>query len=195
MKKREVVTLNQIFSSKQALSFKKLKDTEWPENLVKIKEDFTREFKLFWPGICAVFLKKIMEVLNVPVADVMVDAWNKCREIMQYADLKKYPPDKTYMVPLAEHEIPSKFPITLEIYVNNQKVCELIFDVKFSLILGGIILEIKGGRIMKLHSGSFKGKGSIMYQDMVVFDQKTSPFTLPGVIDLGEGVPIPKIAA
>src|SRR4030043_1057674 len=122
MKKREVVTLNQIFSSKVASSFKKLKNTEWPENLTKMEDDFNRESKLFLPALCAVILKKIMEVLNVKVENVMVATWNKCREILQYADLKKYPPDKTYMVPLTEHDIKSTFDPKLEIYVNNQLV-------------------------------------------------------------------------
>jgi hypothetical protein len=193
MKKREVVTLKQIFSSKVASSFKKLKNTEWPENLAKMEDDFARESKLFFPGVCAAILNKIMEVLDVKVEDTMVNVWNKCREILQYADLKKYPPDKTYMVPLTEHDIKSTFDPELDIYVNNQLVHKLVFHIEIILTLGGVILEIKGGKIMKLHPGSCKGSGSIACEGMLIFNQRTSPFTLPGEIDLGDGVPIPKL--
>jgi hypothetical protein len=195
MKKQGVATLNQIFSSKKALSSKKMNNPEWSDNISKLKESFAKESKFFWPAVCAIVLKKIMEVINVKVVDVLVPAWNKYREIQQYADLKKYPPDKIYMVPLAEHVIKSEYTPELEIFINNQSVCTLRFSVEVSLTLGGVILEIKGGKIMKLHTGSCKGAGSIACEGFLIINQKTSPFTLPGEITLGEGVPISKFAA
>ena len=92
MKHREVVTLDQVLSSKKALSSKKLKKGELSEGVTKLKESFTKEVKIFWPAVCVIILKKLLETLNVKIASVLVDAWKKYQEIRQYTDAKKYPP-------------------------------------------------------------------------------------------------------
>jgi hypothetical protein len=194
MKKQALVTLDQIFSSKKAMSSKKMKNTEISKSVTKLKETLAKEVKIFWPAACAIMLKKILGTINIKLADFLVNAWNKYREIEQYTDPKKYPPDKTYMVPLAEHVVKSVFTPKLGICVNNQQVTELSFTIEVSLTLGGVILEIKGGKIMKLHTGSCKGAGNIYCEGMMIISQKTSPFTLPDEISLGNGIPIRKLA-
>ena len=99
------------------------------------------------------------------------------------------------MVPLSEHTIDYLYNPTMDILVNNQTVSTLKFGIKVYFTLEGTILEIKGGKIMKLHSGSCKAGGSIMCEGITILTQKTSPLHLPGEIDLGKGMPIPKMAA
>ncbi len=192
MTKQEVVTLDQVFSSGEKLSPKELKKAESSGHLAKVKEILSN-VKVFWPAACDIILKKLLETLNVNMANFMVSTWNKYREIEQYTDAKTFPRTQTYMVPLTEHTIDASYEPSMEILVNNQPVATLNFIISVYLTLEGIILEIKGGKIMKLHTGSCKAGGSIMCEGQLIFEKTTSPFTLPGEIDLGKGILIPKL--
>jgi hypothetical protein len=193
MIENETVTLNQLLSSEKELSAKKLMKAESCDNLAYLKKLLTKEVKIFWPVVCSFILKKLVEILDQKVSDVMIAAWNKYKDIVQYTDAEKYPPDETYLVPLVEHTIESVYEPSLEILFNNQPVGELNFEITFFITLEGIALEIKGGKIMKVNTGSCKGGGSIKCEDITIFEKETSPFNLPGSIDLGKGIPIPKL--
>jgi hypothetical protein len=193
MMDQEVLTLNQVLSTETELSEKKMKDTESCDSIAKLEKFLTKEVKILWPIACNFILKKLMEVLNVKVPDVLVTAWSKYKDIAQYTNKKRYPPSETYMVPLATHTVESIYEPSIEVLFNNQLIGEIKFEITVFLVVEGIILEIKGGKIMKLHTGSFYGGGSIKCEGKLIFEKQTNPFTLPGVIDLGEGISIPKL--
>jgi hypothetical protein len=193
MTDREALTLNQLFSTETGLSDKQMTEAESCDSMVELKKRLTQEAKTVWPIARGIILKKLVEMLNIRVPDIMVAAWNKYEAIAKYTDGKQYPPSETYMVPLAEHTIESVHKPSLEICLNNQPVGEIKFEITLFIKVEGIILEIKGGRIMKVHTGSCKGGGSLKCEGQLLLKKETSPFELPGTIDLGEGVPIPKL--
>jgi len=193
MTDNEVITLNQLLSSKAELSAKELKKAESRENVARIKDIIKKEVKARWPVAFGFILKKLMESLDPKVSDVMIAAWKKYQDIVQFTDEKKYPPDKTYLVSLAEHTMESTYNPTIEILFNNQKVSEISFEIKVYLKIEGINLEIQGGKIMKIHTGSCKGGGSVKLEDLTILEKETESFTLPGSIILGKGITIPKV--
>jgi len=194
MKDNETVTLSRFFSSETKSSTKELMKAESHDNVADIKEIIKEQVKVPWPVACGFILRKFMEALDTKVSDVMIEAWKKYKDIVQYTDEKKYPPDETYCVSLAEHTIESVHKPYLEILFDNQPVGKRIkFEIKIFLTVEGIALEIQGGKIMKVHTGSCKGGGSIKLEDFTILEKETKSFTLPGSISLGQGIPIPKL--
>jgi hypothetical protein len=189
---QDVLTLNQLLSAETELSARQMKNAESSGNIAKLEEFLTKEVKILWPVACKIILKKLMEVLNVKVPDVLVTAWSKYKEIAQYTNKKKYPPGETYMVPLATHTVDTSYEPSLQVCFNNQPIGEINFEITVFITLEGAVLEIKGGKIMKLHMGSCYGGGSLECEGNLIFEKQTTPFNLPGEIDLGEGIPIPK---
>jgi hypothetical protein len=120
----------------------------------------------------------------------MVKAWNKYRELLKYTDKEKYPPDVSVLVPLAEHTIKSEHKPYIEILINDKSVGKIDFNINISLTLKGIILKIRDGKIKEIQTGSCKGKGTIKCEDLVILEKETESFSLPGSINLGEGIPI-----
>lgn len=145
---------------------------------------------LQWTSAKAEILEKIDDLLNVDLATVMSRAWKKYTKLLDYADAKRYPPDRSYLVPLAEHVIKSDHRPSLEILLNGELVGKIELQMNISLILKGFILTIQGGRIKAIHTGECQGAGALKCEDLVLIEKKSSSFRLPGIIDLGEGIPI-----
>lgn len=195
MKDNRTLTVNQLFAAEQGTADKKLVNAATQENVATLKERLAQEVKVLWPVVCRVLLNKLMESLDEKVSDVMVAAWAKYQDILQYKDEQQYPPDETYLVLLVKHTIESVYNPYLEININNQPVGKINFEIEAFLTVEGIHLEIKGGKIMKIHTGSCQAGGSIKCEGITIIEKKTKSFTLPGTIRLGEGVNIPDISA
>lgn len=184
------ITLNQFFSLKE-LSQSRLSTIESSEKMSLLKEKVSKEIKeIRWPVTFSEIIKKIEDLLNIGTTDIMVMAWNKYRILLKYTDKKKYSSNETFLVPLAEHIIKSEHKPYIEILINDKSVGKIAFNINISLTLKGIILKIRDGKIQEIQTGSCKGKGTIKCEDFVIMEKETESISLPGSINLGEGVPI-----
>lgn len=186
------ITLNQFFSFKgEELSQSRLSAMESSRKISSLKEVFSKEVKgIRWHVVFNEIMKKVGDLLNIGVSDIMVMAWNKYSLLLKYLDREKYSPDETFLVPLAEHTIKSEHHPYIEILINDKTVGKIGFDINISLNLEGIILKIQDGKIKEILTGSCKGKGTISHGDFVISEKSLEPIQLPGSIDLGEGIPI-----
>lgn len=186
------ITLNQFFSFKEEeLLQSRLSTMESTKKISSLKEVFLKEAKgIRWPVAFNEIMKKIGDLLNIGVLDIMVMAWNKYSLLLKYLDREKYSPDETFLVPLAEHTIKSEHHPYIEVLINDKMIGKIGFDINISLKLEGIILKIQDGKIKEILTGSCKGEGTISHDDFVIFEKSLEPIQLPGSIDLGEGMPI-----
>jgi len=115
----------------------------------------------------------------------------KARELRQYRDQTKYPPEDVTVVSLTKHTIESKHRPYLELIVEGRTIGRLHFEIELSLTLEGAELTIQAGRVKRIKSGKGIGSGTIKCKDAVLYSLTKKLLTLPGVIDLGEGVLIP----
>jgi hypothetical protein len=145
---------------------------------------------LRWRTARAEILDKLDALLDVDLDAVMTRAWKKYTELLRYADPEKCPADRVYLVSLAEHVIRSEHRPSLEILLNGKKVGEIGFRLEISLALKGFILKIQEGRIKAIHTGECQWTGTVRCEDLILAEEKGASFSLPGVIDLGEGIPI-----
>ena len=131
--------------------------------------------------------RRFGELLDVRLADIMAGAWCKYKSLLQYADPRRYPPDESVVVPLAEHDIDSRHAPAVEILMNNTPVLKLTFAVDLTLTVRGAVLRIQNARIREIRPGNVSAKGKIAFGSAVIAERKTGTLTLPGSIDLREG--------
>jgi hypothetical protein len=185
-------TLTQFFSfQNEELLSGRLSNLESGEQVSAVKEVLAKQAKgVRWDVINEQIFEKIADLLAIGIPDILVAAWNKYQILLKYLDRAKYPPNETFLVPLAEHCITSEHHPYLEILVNDQPVGQIGFDIKVTLTLAGIILKIRDGKIKEIFTGTCKGKGTISCNGIVILEESTEFVQLPGSIDLGPGIPI-----
>ncbi|MFZ4664924.1 MAG: hypothetical protein ACOYME_00680 [Prochlorotrichaceae cyanobacterium] len=141
-------------------------------------------------GMMVSKLGEILGEVDV-VGDILGSAWGKAPEILEYLS-PDCPPDETYLVPLIEHEITSEHSPAVEPKFKQQSLGEFIFDIALSLMVEGAILEIRAGRIRKIHIGSCTGTGGMGHQGIQLLEFPEQVIeAIKGAITLaGEGLKI-----
>jgi hypothetical protein len=144
-----------------------------------------------WAGVRnKILVEAAGDLLDIRLLDVMRWAWKKGRELEAYRDTEKYPPDKTFSVPLVEHTIKSTHKPHVEIRMNEKTVGSVHFAVNIEIAVRAMKLEIQNARIKKIHAGDCKAKGSFFCEGFLLAERESNPLNLPGTIDLGEGLEI-----
>ncbi len=185
-------TLGEFFSfSDEELSQDKLSDMESVNGIASIKKALSEKAKAIkWPMAYSEIINKVGDLLKIDLSDIMVAAWNKYRILLKYRDKDKYPSDETFLVPLAEHTIKSEHHPFLEILVNEKQLGKVEFTINVALTFKGITLKIQDGKVKEIQTGTCKGKGTVKCEGFEILEKKLKPFTLPGSVHLGEGLPI-----
>lgn len=182
-------TISQLFLSPEDLSAERFSSVESERVISSLKEKIARA-RVKWPVVIDMVAKKIGDITDIKVIDIMETAWSKYRGLLKYLDRGKYPPGETYLVALAEHTVKSEHHPCIDILVNDKTVGKIEFDVAVSFKLEGIVLKIRDGKIREVLTGTCRGRGTLKCEGCVVIEKKIDAIPLPGVISLGEGVPI-----
>lgn len=143
-----------------------------------------------WAGLRNKILAESGALLDIRLLDVMGWAWKKGRELEAYRDTERYPPDKTFSVPLVEHKITSTHTPHVDIRINDKKVGSIHFAVNIEITIKAMTLAIRNARIKKIHAGDCKAKGMFLCEGVLVTERESKPLDFPGGIDLGEGLEI-----
>ena len=158
---------------------------------VDLKAELAKKSRLIkWDVVSDVLIDRAVEMSDIPLAKILLPAWKKYREIEKFADPQSYPPEDTELVSLVEHTVQSEHKSSLEILFKRVKVKVIDFSVATELTLQGVVLRIRGGRVMAIEAGSVKGKASLAMESKIVLETPFTPISLPGKIDLGDGVPL-----
>ena len=166
-------------------------DFEALEGMALIRKTIEkRKTSGLWRHTQELALSRVEDLLDISLADVFRRAWNKSVELKRFRDQEKYPPNKTFIVPLVEHKIHSHHRPYLEISLNQQLIGRLDFDVQLEMALKGIRLHIKNGRIQKSDIGEIHGKGALYCEGFLLVQRETEKIEIPGKIDLGQGIEI-----
>jgi hypothetical protein len=141
-----------------------------------------------WDAVSEVLAKKVLETLDVPILDILLPAWKKYREIEEFADPAKYPAGDTFLVSLAEHTVKSEHHPYVEVLFKGATVGRIDFTLTVELTIEGFVLQIQGGRIKGIRTGTLKGQGSLALESAVVLEKDFGSIELPGMLPLGEGI-------
>lgn len=145
----------------------------------------------FYNDLPQKIIEKIDDLIDIKILDILIKAWIKCGEILKYRDTKKYPSNEVFQVHLFDHEIISEHYPYLEVTLNRGVALSKIeFKLFLTFLLKGIILEIQNAKVVKIHVGSCTGQGTLEYAGIRLLRKTSEPVKFPGLIDLGEGIPI-----
>ncbi len=183
-------TINHFFNLQESQEWisKVSKSQEFKDIIKGIRQELTG-FQVP-PSFDELVIRQLTDGLNIGMGDLLVGAWRKRKEIIQYRDLQNYPPDETNVVPLVEHTITSKHNPSIQPVINNKPLKEIKFDVVLKLKIKGVMLKIKAGKIMEILVGSCTGSGSIGYAGYAVLKKETEPFNFPASLVFEQGIPI-----
>lgn len=179
------------FSDVSDLAPQRLAALESNAKITSLRDTLSRRAPgVAWSAALGEIAKKTDDLMLVNVPEVAAAAWNKYQVLRKYADPQKYSPGETIMVPLATHTIRSVHKPYVEILAGDEPVGRVDFEIDLELALEGVLLSIRGGKIVEMRIGSCQGKGSASCEGIVLAKRETKSFLLPGSIPLREGIPI-----
>jgi hypothetical protein len=157
--------------------------------VVAIKSALANESKAIrWDVILDALVEKILEMLDIPILEIIVPAWKKYREIEKFADTEKYPPGDTQLVSLVEHTLKSEHRPYVEILFKGVAVGRIEFTLTVEFKLEGFVLRIQEGRIKAIDTGSLQGRGTLALDSTIMIERDFGTVRLPGKIGLGDGI-------
>ena len=186
------VTVGGLFGvGPEGLSSDQIPDAALTQVYAQMQEQMQDKAGAAWKMVQGNMDQHLARLLDIDVVRLLVDGWNKARELRKYRDESAYPPDEVIVVALSKHKLESQHKPHLELVVADRPVGRLHFQIDLVLNIDGAQLTIQGGRIMRIATGKTSGTGTIRCQGVIVGQKEAKLGALPGKIDLGAGVPIP----
>lgn len=145
---------------------------------------------LRWSAVWDAVKGQVEKLLEIRFVDIFLGAWTKYEELRKYCDPDLHSPQETHLVPLVEHSITSTHKPAVEIEIGELFRESIPFEIALTASLSGMLLQIRGGKILKVYTGRCQGSGSVTCSGVSLMEKETCPIQLPGVMDLGEGVAI-----
>ena len=186
------VTVGGLFGiGPEGLSSDQIPDAALTQVYAQMQEQMKDKAGAAWKMVQANLNQHLGRLLDIDVVRLLVDGWNKSRELRKYRDEATYPPDEVIVVALSKHKLESQHKPHLELVVADRPVGRLNFQIDVAINIDGAQLTIQGGRIMRIATGKTSGTGTIRCEGVIVGQKEAKLGALPGSIDLGNGVPIP----
>jgi hypothetical protein len=124
----------------------------------------------------------VQEMLDVPLTDVILGAWNRSRDLHAALQTTRESDNATVLVPLLGHTITSEHRPYVEVMQDEVPIARLVFPVKIECRLEGVALRVQHGRIGEILTGTVKIKGTLKFGDFVIFDKALAPIAIPGTL-------------
>lgn len=186
------VTIGGLFGiGPEGLSSDQIPEAALTQVYTQMQEQMKDKAGAAWKMVQGSLDQHLARLLDIDVVRLLVDGWNKARELRKYRDEAAYPPDEAIVVALSKHKLNSQHTPHLELVVADRPVGRLHFQIDLVLNIEGAQATIQGGRIMKIATGKTSGIGTIRCEGVIVGQQEAKLRALPGTIDLGNGIPIP----
>ena len=186
------MTLQDFFGQKK-IEDSNLEKLGGKDAIGDLKSQLAEQYKTVeWSAIWNSIIGHVDQLLDIRLFDIMVRPWKNYRDLAKYLDAEKYPPDRSYLAPLLEHTIVSKHKPEIVVELPPFFKKAIPFDISVELFLKGFTLEIQSGKIKKIYTGQCRGGGSVQCMNVTLLRKVSEDIALPGIINLGEGIPIGK---
>lgn len=129
--------------------------------------------------------RAVQDLLDVPVSDILVGAWNRSRDLKAAIEKTRASDNATELVPLLGHTITSEHRPSVEIVKGEVAIARLVFPLTLEFRLEGVVLRVRKGRISEILAGTVKVKATMKFGDFVVFDKALAPISIPGALMVG----------
>ncbi|MGA1476313.1 MAG: hypothetical protein ACO4AI_14370, partial [Prochlorothrix sp.] len=134
-------------------------------------------------------LGELLEEIQV-VGDLLAFAWSKSVELSEYYKEIQADPGESFAVPLVNHEVVSEQAPSIELKLKEQAIGNLEININAGIVVDGVLLQVENGKITGLKIGNAIASGSIEILGQTLVEAPEVELELPGVISLGEGIPL-----
>ena len=102
--------------------------------------------------------KAVQDALDVPVADLLIGAWQRARDLRAALETTRESDSATVLVPLLAHAISSEHRPYVDIVVEGVPLARLVFPVKVEFRLEGVIVRVQQGQIAEISPGRSRSR-------------------------------------
>lgn len=171
----------------------------FPSGLAQVGEKVANEVRqqgeagpagIAWGMLKEEAAARLSEVLDLDVLEVIGQAWSKARELREYADPLKHPPDETSIVHLGEHAVTCEVYPVLEIKLDEVVLRELRFTLNLAAKFRSVALTIRGGAIRAVAPGACAALAELKYGKWTLKREETPELRLPGRLEFPGGLRI-----
>jgi hypothetical protein len=140
---------------------------------------------LTWRLMPDAVAEQLAVLLNIPLSDILIGAWNKGHALRQQLQKSAKTPDKDFFLQLVEHKVASTHEPYVALLRNGQEVGRLTFTISVELVLQGAVLRIRDGRVREVQTGQIKGKGTVKLYGATVIEKELAAIKVPGTFEVG----------
>src|SRR5512142_3154466 len=112
-----------------------------------------------WDALGARVLGAVRTALEIPLATVLAEAWNRYAAFREYLEPVRYPADRISVVTLAKHTARSTFRPVVELWVGEARCGTLHIEAELAVTLESGLLTIQAGRFTELRPGKCTVQG------------------------------------
>jgi hypothetical protein len=137
--------------------------------------------RLAWSFIGFEATKAMRSALDCDVFELLAQAWCTARELHEFSDRSKHPPEEISVLHLGDHKLKTNVEVVLDIAVGVISLPRLRFTVELAAHFRSAALSIRDGHITALASGDCSVSAQLKYRDTELHKPMESrKVTLPG---------------
>ena len=121
-------------------------------------------------------------LFQISPLDVLTGAWKKYELVAKAMEESKRNPNDTILRPLAKHTVKSIHHPYVEVFMDNNSMGKLEFELTAAFDVEGLTLKIQRGEISAIMTGTCQGSIQLSFAGEYLTGVKTERISLPGSI-------------
>jgi hypothetical protein len=156
--------------------------------LAPLEAQILAEVKFFpWKQFLDSLGTKAIELFQIQVDQLVVRAYEKAHVLPGDSAPAQHSARETSWVPITQKTISSDQRPRLRIEFRGQTY-EIVFDLHLELVIKGLVLEVRGGKVVAIQSGSVDGSGKISLGRIELVSKDWEGIRFPGAVTFNTGV-------
>jgi hypothetical protein len=117
---------------------------------------------------------------NIQLGELLHRSWRQVDEFREAVEEGRHDHEAVAVIPLMEHAITTTHTPSLELFLGRKRLARMPLEIELNLLLNGVALELRGGKIAGLRSGECAGEGAVLVGGVPIVEQETPAIHLPG---------------
>jgi hypothetical protein len=144
--------------------------------------------------ICQAVLTKVSELLNIEIADVLVQAWKTRSALLKAAQETHAQPGTTKQVTIRTYAVPWDHEMDVDVALNGVQLVSLTFVLSLQLEITALAAVVQGGRLTAVTAGDGNANATLRVQDQsplhqdAIVAQGERPIDLRYEVRVGDGI-------
>jgi hypothetical protein len=162
-------------------SFDRMADTMQTE---LCKQDGVTRGRLAWGFVGSEASTAVRSVLDGDVFELVAHGWCAAKELYEYTDPSRHPPNERAIVHLGEHAFVKVLHPVLEVMVGPSHCGSLRFTLELAANFRAVALAIVRAHIVAVDGGDGSVSATLKYGDVTLYDAETRKVAFPAHLAL-----------